>query len=72
MIVGNRCFGVFGMSENDKKNWSDAVLDCKSKGGLNPTLASVMNEQENGNSLIFWYILVYHVLICVLDQYIFV
>uniref|UniRef100_A0A803U068 Mannose receptor C-type 1 n=1 Tax=Anolis carolinensis TaxID=28377 RepID=A0A803U068_ANOCA len=40
LLFNNKCFQIFGLHEEDRKNWSDARADCKSREGNLATIPS--------------------------------
>ena len=49
-ILGNKCFGVFGVDGKDTKTWEEAHAFCQTQQGIKPDLASVNSPAENGKS----------------------
>ena len=50
LLVGNKCFRVFGYNTADRKNWSQAVDTCRALApNFNSDLASINSPAENGN-----------------------
>ncbi|XP_062977189.1 macrophage mannose receptor 1-like [Elgaria multicarinata webbii] len=41
LLFDNKCFQIFGFNENERKNWTDARADCRSRGG---NLASIPSK----------------------------
>ena len=46
--TGIECFGMFGMNDSDAKNFTEALMDCRSKQGNRPDIASILSAKENG------------------------
>ena len=49
-VLGNKCFGVFGVDGKETKTWEEAHAFCQTQQGIKPDLASVNSPAENGKS----------------------